>query len=311
MFTPNAKPFVSIVIPHRGDDTSLERCLEGLRQQTYPHRLFEILIILNERHYRPLECALREGESKLWEPHYFSYSARNLGVKNAKGDVVAFTDSDTIPWADWIAEGVAAMAEVQSDLVAGHITVTVTEGRPSLPALYELMYAFDQERNARGGFSATANLFVARHLFAERGLFDPFAITGQDFEWTRGAVGGGAKLIYAPLAVVDHPARESWSALLAKARRTSRAFADTATAPHENVGRLNTRFRFQMATKPSSSKVRPLTPPQRFAARLVRAFLLAYKALCLLPILASLRKRPSGSQVARAQQKLPTQVGDA
>jgi GT2 family glycosyltransferase len=236
----------------------------------------------------------------LWEPHFFSYNARNLGIQNSKGEVIAFTDSDTIPCSDWIAEGVTALAEFPADLAAGHITVTASEMRPSPPALYELMFAFDQERNAGGGFSATANLFVTRHVFAENGVFDPTAQTGEDFEWTRAAVNRGAALVYAPSAVVEHPARESWSALLAKARRTALPYA--STTPPDNGKRLQSRLQFQLGAKASPGKLRPLSPLQRFSARLVRFLILVYKALCLLRIPLAFRRDLKLASARRATQ---------
>ena len=308
---PRATPFVSVVIPHRGDDTLLGRCLEALRQQTYPRDLFEVLVVVNEPEKRSLECELHKGEFLLWEPHYFSYSARNLGIENAQGDVVALTDSDTIPSPDWVSEGVAALRESQADVVAGHITVTASKTRPSPPALYELMFAFDQEKNVRGRFSATANLFVARHLFTEHGLFDQTAQTGEDFEWTAGAVDGGATLVYSSSAIVKHPARESWSALLAKARRTALPFANAAATSPKRGGRLRTRIQFHLRTRPSPSKVRALTRPQRLVARLVHVLILAHKALCLLRVPPVVDRDFEAGRAERAAQDLFAQVASA
>jgi len=278
------------VIPHRGDDTTLGYCLEALRQQTYPRDLFEVLVVLNEQDRRSFECELHAGESALWEPRYFSYSARNLGIENARGDVIAFTDSDTIPSPYWIMEGVTALREFPADLVAGQITVTSSKARPSPLALYELMFAFDQEKNVGGGYSTTANLFATRRIFAEYGLFEETASTGEDFEWTRAAVNGGKTLVYAPRALVRHPARESWSDILAKARRTTLPYVGVARPSSNKTERLFERLQFQLSAKPSPSKLAALTPIQKFIARFVRATLFAYKALCLLRIPAEFQR---------------------
>ena len=287
---------MSVVIPHQGDDEPLSRCLEGLRQQTYPADRYEVIIILNEPEQRNLECELRDNEKTVWEPTYFSYKARNSGIEASRGEVIALTDSDTTPSPGWLENGVIAIDQSGADLVEGHIEVTTSTRWLTNPALYELMFAFDQSKNVGGGFSTTANLFARREAFTKFGLFQETARTGEDFDWTRAAVEAGARLVYTPKAIVDHPARESWRALLAKARRTTLPFVGSAQANPEISDRLKTRLQFQLATAPSPEKLALLTPTQRFRARCVRVVLIAYKVLCLLRIAPQFRKDLQGAQ---------------
>ena len=285
-----AQAFVSVVIPHRGDDRFLLRCLEALRNQTYPSHLYEVLVVLNEPERSYLEFELQEGEFPLWEPRYFSYNARDRGIEASGGDVIAFTDSDTVPHPDWLSQGTLAMARSGSDLIAGHISVTTSTKRPSPPELYDLLYAFDQEKNVTGGYSATANFFAKRHIFADLGLFEETAITGEDFEWTRSAVEAGSTLIYSADAIVEHPARDTWSALFAKARRTTLPYVDIAEPGSSQGNHLRERVSFQLSATPSPGKASALSQSQRSVARLVRLLLLAYKALCLLRLPPTFQK---------------------
>ena len=286
---PVSLPTVTVVIPHRGNYTGLSACICALRAQTYPTELINVVIALNEPTQRSLDFDLREGQSLVWEPRGFSYNARNTGIKSSTSDVVALTDSDTLPDPKWLKEGVAALS-AGADIVAGHITVTTTTKKPSLPALYELLFAFDQEKNVAAGFSTTANLFARRPVFIQQGLFDETAITGEDFEWTRSAVEDGMTLTYSPHAIVKHPARETWSALFAKARRTTLPYVGIADSGSSPGNHLQERFRFQLIATPSPSRVSALSKRQRSIARFVRMVLIAYKALCLLRVLPAFRK---------------------
>jgi GT2 family glycosyltransferase len=276
-----ASPFVSVVIPHRGDDHSLERCLEGLRKQTYPRHLREVLIVLNELENRVLEVELQEGEVPLWQPHYFSYNARNLGVTHATGDIIAFTDSDTIPDRNWLRAGIDAITS-GADLVAGQIDLKFSSSKLTPAACYEKLFAFDQEKNVTSGYSTAANLFVRSSLVTTVGLFDEHAHTGEDFAWTRRAAASGAHLVYSQTAIVSHPARESMGELFTKAQRTSSFFMRASIATDQQASILRDRLRHQLLEAPSSSKRIAMRPTELVLAHAVRLILIAYKALRVL-----------------------------
>jgi len=260
----------------------------GLEAQTYPRDLYEVLIVLNEPHNRGLEVSTALDCRVLWEPRYFSYATRNLGIQEARGEFLLFTDSDTTPDQGWIEEGIRALRQ-GADIVAGKIAVT-SSARPSLPEVYELLYAFDQEKNVRGGYCATANMVVRRDLFTTLGHFDRTALSGEDFLWTRRAVESGARLVYARACIVNHPARSSWSALLAKARRTTLPYVGVSSRSAEGTEEMKRRFVFQLRTKPSRERAVAFSPGQRIAAAFTRRVLMFYKALCLTGFSPTFRK---------------------
>jgi cellulose synthase/poly-beta-1,6-N-acetylglucosamine synthase-like glycosyltransferase len=270
-----------VVIPHKGLDGALEYCLEALRHQDYTQGNIQILVVLNESSRRVLGIDLHPGEELLWEPHYFSYAARNLGVTNATGDIIAFTDSDTIPDVDWLRHGVGAIS-AGADLVAGQIDLKFSSSKLTPAACYEKLFAFDQEKNASSGYSTTANLFARSSLFTAVGLFDEHAHTGADFAWTSKAVASGARLVYEPAAVVSHPTRESMTELLIKARRTSSLFIGASLATNERALVLRDRLRHQLLVAPSSGKRVAMKPAELVLAHAVRLILIAYKALRVL-----------------------------
>ena len=66
----------------------------------------------------------------------------------------------------------------------------------------------------------TANLFCARADFLRVGGFRNGV--SEDVEWCARAVEAGLTLVFAPEARVEHPARRTWSELVAKWRRINR-----------------------------------------------------------------------------------------
>ena len=281
---------MSVVIPHKGNFDDLMNCVLALRAQSYPSSKTTITVAINSEPDSIPAFKTMDNERIVWQPKYFSYAARNLGVQQSKGKIIAFTDSDATPSIDWIEQGVTALESNSADIIAGQINVTTGGFHKSAPALFELMFAFDQEKNVLGGFSTTANLFVKRSAFVVHGLFDETAQTGEDFEWTRAAVDGGARLAYAPLVVVTHPARESWPKLFDKARRTTLPYVGVGASSASGNINLQRRLMFHVKAQPSRSKTEGLTSPQRTIARLVRLVLIAYKAFCLLGLSPAFRR---------------------
>ena len=105
-----------------------------------------------------------------------SYAARNRGIEVAEGEVLAFTDADCVPAADWIEAGVAALrSQPNCGLAAGAIEVVM--GNPQHPVeLFESVMALSQQKFvAQDHYGATANVFTWATVFEQVGRFNPSA----------------------------------------------------------------------------------------------------------------------------------------
>jgi GT2 family glycosyltransferase len=146
--------------------------------------------------------------------------ARNGGVAAARGQWLAFTDSDCVPEPNWITEGLAALAEF--DIVGGRVKVSVQDERAVSPTeAFEKLFAFDFESYIRDkGFTGSGNMFVSRKTFDAVGGFG--SGVSEDVDWSHRATAMGYRLGYAPAAVVSHPARRDWVELRTKWSRINR-----------------------------------------------------------------------------------------
>jgi glycosyltransferase involved in cell wall biosynthesis len=160
----------------------------------------------------------------LEEPRVGSYVARNRGIAEAKGDVLAFTDSDCLPAANWIEAGVHALDALGATIVGGRVDY-IDPGRPlnSYEIFEEMVFLLGNQRLLveKRNISATANIFARREVIERVGPFDPDLTTFGDGAWTMGAVAQGEVLRYADTAVVQHPRRSSWRGVSRKARRVA------------------------------------------------------------------------------------------
>jgi len=256
-------PVVSVVVPHRGNDDSLFLCVNAVRSQVLAYHSVELIIVLNEPKKRPLGFDLRDHETLLWEPQYFSYNARNTGIRAATGGVIALTDSDSVPEPLWLENALGHVSR-GAQLVAGRIMLTFPTGPLSAPACYEKLYAFDQEKNVRFGRSTTANLVGPSDLFTKF-PFETDAATGEDFRWTTQAVATGVTLTYAEEAVVRHPVRESMGELLAKAERVTRRQGNSRSGKMGIIPAFRHYFSVH-CVPPSASRRRECSSREKFLA---------------------------------------------
>jgi len=213
---------ISVVIPVF-NDARLGTCLEALSRQTLPSDQFEVIVVDNGSEEPPQAIVDRYPFAQLAsESTPGSYAARNRGLVLATGDVLAFTDSDCIPSADWLTAGLRAVEAAGSlVVVGGHINVFAADRqRPKVVEFYDIAMAFDQERSIQlSHLVVTANLLAPRAAFDRVGPFNQQLLSGGDGEWCHRAAEMGIPILYCPEAVVDHPARATLTELIRKRRR--------------------------------------------------------------------------------------------
>jgi len=208
-------PFVSVIIPTFNSGDSLKECLQALYRQTYPYNQYEVMVVDNgSTDDIKGVCKHFPNVRYLHESKRGSYAARNCGIREAKGEIIAFTDADCVPSADWIASGVRALLD--ADLIAGHIQFTF-HYRNAVEYLDSLMH-LNQERYATAGYAATANAFTYAWVFSHVGLFNERLLSLGDREWGERVSRAGYRVAYSSEAIVFHPARATLKALLTKIR---------------------------------------------------------------------------------------------
>jgi len=110
-------PMVSVVIPTYNRKDLLKECLDSLFNQTYPKERYEIIVV-NDGSTDGTEEVLKEYAKKapcafkwLTQQNKGSYAARNLGIKNARGEIICFIDDDCIADRKWLEDLVRAFEE--------------------------------------------------------------------------------------------------------------------------------------------------------------------------------------------------------
>jgi glycosyltransferase involved in cell wall biosynthesis len=197
----------SVVVPVRNRSEDIRELLDALAAQTIPRERFEVLIG-DDGSTDGLTNNLATGDGwiqVLWGPPMNSYAARNRAASAARSPVLAFCDSDCKPEPDWLEKGLGALED--ADAVAGGIRFVLPRRR-TLWTLLDIETTKDHESQVPMGNAETANLFVRRDLFTQLDGFDDTLPEHGDFDFASRCVASGGRLVYAPEALVWHPARE-------------------------------------------------------------------------------------------------------
>jgi GT2 family glycosyltransferase/glycosyltransferase involved in cell wall biosynthesis len=228
---------ISIVVPSLAWNAVLERCLASLRKQE-PAEDVEIVVVLNGSDRTA--CADPGPRVRvIHEPRQGPAAARNAGVRLARGDALAFVDSDCVALPGWLEAGLAALRATPGAVVAGAI-VRPGADRNAV-SLYDSVTYLQQERYVRGPRAfVTANLLVHRLAFERVGPFDDGfeEAAFEDWEWALRARAAGVPVVYEPAAAVEHPCMHSLAELRRKTERLARGrvvmgrkMGDAATRP--------------------------------------------------------------------------------
>lgn len=157
-------PRVSVIVPTRDRRTLLEELLNALRKQTWTD--FEVIVVddgSRDGTSSAVTAAATDGlpVGLVRTSGVGAVAARRAGVDEARGEILAFTDSDCVPDPEWLAEGVAAV-DAGADLVQGR-----TEPARELGPLERSV-----AHGGPDGLFATCNIFYRRPAYETAGGFD-------------------------------------------------------------------------------------------------------------------------------------------
>lgn len=209
----------SVIIPTYKSWDTLKFCLEALEKQSISQDQFEVIVIDNDCSEEVTLDTTLKNFQLLKESKAGSYAARNKGIKFAKGNIIAFTDSDCIPDVNWLINAHKMFNEDPNlERIAGEVQLFI--GESTLAAKeYEQIFTFNTFRNFKRGQAVTANCIVKRSVFDKVGYFDDDLFSGGDVKWNRDATLKGITLAYSEKVIVQHPTRKFWE-IIKKSRRT-------------------------------------------------------------------------------------------
>ena len=140
---PRPDPFISIVVPIRNEEATIERLARSLLDQDYPHDRYEILMADggSTDRTRELLCVVDPvGRIVVLDnPGRTAPAALNVAISKAKGDIVTRVDGHGYVASDYLSRIVAVMEETGESVVGG--PVQMHADTPFRRALVEALYS--------------------------------------------------------------------------------------------------------------------------------------------------------------------------
>lgn len=182
------KGIVSVIVPVYRVEDYLERCVESIREQTYPY-LDVILVDDGSPDACPAMCDRFAGEDErirvLHKTNGGLSDARNAGIRQATGDWIYFVDSDDFIQKDAIERLLRLALEQKLDVVIGTKRRENNDGSVFLgsgPELYQRMftgYCWEAWGKLFRRELVADRLFPVGKLFEDLG-YVPYAVAAAD-----------------------------------------------------------------------------------------------------------------------------------
>lgn len=222
---------ISVVIPTSGRARFLEECLESVRAQT---RLPDEILVIDNSPDGAAALSVPEGVRLVSEPRLGVVPARNRGLLEARGEILAFLDDDCLAPPGWLAALETCFADPAVAAAGGPVRPLwlAPPPRAVLQSPRALSYLGLLDMGARRKpLDPARDYLVGGNLALRKALLElgqrfvgvfPFPGAGQcaeDTEMTR-ALAARHPVLYEPAAWVHHqiPAAKSrWTSLAARA----------------------------------------------------------------------------------------------
>ncbi len=209
-------PAVSVIVVSRGRAADLPLCLIGISQLDYP--ALEVVLVADKAGMDAARALpfFDDLKTVAFEQANIS-AARNLGIAEAAGEIVAFIDDDAVPEPSWLTHLTAPFSEPDVAAVGGFVI-----GRNGISFQWKARsvdclgvatpLAVDESKTSvltpqHGHAIKTegTNMALRRDVIAKMGGFDPafhFYLDETDVNFR--LMGEGHKTAIAPLAQVHH-----------------------------------------------------------------------------------------------------------
>jgi glucosyl-dolichyl phosphate glucuronosyltransferase len=215
---------ISVVVCTFNRSKSLSRMLNSLREAVVPDKLSCEFIVIDNNSDDNTRFVIEEIEKNndlklryVFEEKRGLSNARNRGIMEARGEIIAFTDDDVIVDKHWIQNIYMAFKEHDEVVCVGGKILPIWESskpewlNPSLYVCIALLDFGDSVLYMDSPYIWGANFAVKSYIFKKYGLFDsnrgriPGKLYGgEETEFLQRLLNANEKILYYPSSIIYH-----------------------------------------------------------------------------------------------------------
>lgn len=204
----SATPVITVIMPCYNSSATVLEAIDSVKAQTFSN--WELLVIDDGSSDNTPEVVTSVSDARIRmirQVNGGSASARNKGLEHAKGEYIAFLDSDDSWEPDFLAQMLNALAPEHEAVLAycgwQNIGLEGGRGKPFIPPDYEPL---DRAETFLGGCRWPIHgVLVRRQVIERAGGFDPLLQASEDYDlWLRIVMQGRLVLVPRVLAYYKH-----------------------------------------------------------------------------------------------------------
>jgi len=212
---------ISVVIPSYNSEKTIQNCLDSIKGQSFEGN-YEIILVDSSEDQTPyIVCTMYPDIRFIHLPQKTDPgTARNRGVTEARGDIIAFIDSDCIAASDWL-KRIFMAHEGEIGAVGGAVRNGNGEGDlVGLAGYIAEFREFTPGQSKREVIHApTCNISYKKRIFEKYGGFQREYYPQEDLMFNYRLNSHGEKIVFDPAIQVYHHQRSKLGDFLTHQQR--------------------------------------------------------------------------------------------
>jgi len=215
MESSKSQSSVTVVVPVRNGEPTIEPLLESIQKLDYDRKKVEVIVVDGNSTDKTRDIVKKYPVKLVVERKKGLNTARNTGIRNSNGEIIAFTDCDCVVPSNWITKIVENFKDPQvscvggsakglnGDFVSQYADNSIVPLMPFFKKREELNMVKPFLRHPAG-----CNMAFRRKVAEEVGCFDESIQYGFDeVEFTERVCRAGYKMVLDPNVFVWHKHR--------------------------------------------------------------------------------------------------------
>ena len=228
---------ISVIIPTHNSETTIKACLDSIISQSIPREQFEVIVVDDGSTDNTVDLAKTCGVDNITSVEPCSVGkARNLGVKSARGKIIAFLDSDCTAKEGWlkvISENMPSKSAITGPILNGNPQSLVAWGEYFL----EFGGYYEQNKIFPIRFIPGCNQAYSKEIFLKTAGFSDKWVS-EDVLFGEELKNHGVKAFFIPQVQIFHLCRTDLQKVLCNMRMLGKYAVRTRRMASVKYGRL-------------------------------------------------------------------------